>query len=173
MKLREGAYRLIENNIWVNGANSPCFHVGNTNNHDRYLRNITVMDTKHSAPENDLDFEMGAHYGEIYTLIKPLFKGPWLKEIDYNLFYNDLGHFKARAITGEGDTGEKIKFTLDEWRDMGFDKNSVFSDPMFVDPEKENYNVKPESPALKLGFKNFDMNCFVISADFSNTWTNN
>ncbi|HXF60172.1 MAG TPA: right-handed parallel beta-helix repeat-containing protein, partial [Caldilineaceae bacterium] len=43
MKLREGAYRTIYNNIWINGANSPCFHVGNEDNHDRYVRNITVM----------------------------------------------------------------------------------------------------------------------------------
>ena len=28
---------------------------------------------------------------------------------------------------------------------------------MFVDPAKEDYRVRPESPALKLGFQNFDM----------------
>ena len=43
VKLREGAFRTIENNIWVHPANSPCFHVGNAGNHDRYVRNITVM----------------------------------------------------------------------------------------------------------------------------------
>ena len=51
MKLREGAYRTIENNIWVNPANSPCFHVGNDDNHDRYVRNITVMSVGAMQPK--------------------------------------------------------------------------------------------------------------------------
>lgn len=157
MKLREGAYRLIENNIWVNGANSPCFHVGNLNNHDRYVRNITVMNTENSSPENDLDFEMGAHHGEFYTLIKPPFQGPWLEEIDYNLFFNDLGEFSARAITGEAGTGQKIKFNFKDWQEKGFDKHSIYADPCFTDPGNNDYTVLPHSPALKLGFQNFSM----------------
>ena len=170
MKLREGAYRLIENNIWVKGANSPCFHVGNTDNHDRYLRNITVMDTKHSIPENDLNFEMGAHFGEMYTLIKPPFIGPWLKEVDYNLFFSDLGLFKARAITGESGKGEKKQYTLEEWQKLGFDSHSVYADPLFADPEHDDYQVRPESPALKLGFVNFDLSTCGLTSDFEGKW---
>ena len=40
----------LTNNIWVNCANSPCFHVGNEQNQDRYLRNITVMTTALNVP---------------------------------------------------------------------------------------------------------------------------
>jgi len=169
MKLREGAYRLIENNIWVNGANSPCFHVGNVNNHDRYVRNITVMSTTFSKPENDLNFEMGAGYGEVYTLIYPPDKGPWLEEIDYNVFFSDVGQFYARVLTRDG---KKKKYTLKEWQDLGFDRHSVFADPMFVDPKNGDYRVKPESPALKLGFKNFDMDRFGLLPDFPKKWLN-
>jgi hypothetical protein len=41
----------------------------------------------------------------------------------------------------------------DAWRAMGFDVNSVVEDPLFVDPEHGDYRLKPDSPALKLGFK--------------------
>jgi len=30
------------------------------------------------------------------------------------------------------------------------------ADPGFVDPSKDDYRLKPDSPALKLGFKPFD-----------------
>jgi hypothetical protein len=32
----------------------------------------------------------------------------------------------------------------------------VIADPLFVAPENHDYRLKPESPALKLGFKPFD-----------------
>ena len=43
--------------------------------------------------------------------------------------------------------------TFDEWRQMGFDKDSVVSDPLFVDAPKDNYSLRPDSPAFKLGFE--------------------
>ena len=42
--------------------------------------------------------------------------------------------------------------SMAEWQAMGFDKNSVFGDPGFVDPAHEDYRLKPGSPALSLGF---------------------
>lgn len=69
--------------------------------------------------------------------------------IDYNLFYNPFGKI---IITGVDDP-----MILQEWQDRGFDKNSLEADPMFVDPQNEDFTVKPESPAVKLGFKNFEM----------------
>jgi hypothetical protein len=178
MKLREGAYRTIYNNIWVNGANSPCFHVGNEDNHDRYFRNITVMTVANMRPEDDLNFSMGAAYGEIYTLIAPPARGPWLEEIDYNCFYSDLGEFVARVqVRGEADSFsgwsagvERRKYSLEEWQELGFDRHSVFADPMFVDPEDGDYRVKPESPALRLGFENFDMGESGLTPDFPEQW---
>jgi hypothetical protein len=176
MKLREGAYRTIHNNIWVNGANSPCFHVGNEDNHDRYFRNITVVTIANMKPENDLNFEMGAAYGEIYTLIAPPARGSWLEEIDYNCFYSDLGEFVARVMPrSEVEDRESLpeqrrKYSLEEWRELGFDRHSVFADPMFVDPENGDYQVKPESPALKLGFENFDISGTGLLPDFPEQW---
>ena len=46
--------------------------------------------------------------------------------------------------------------SLDQWRDKGHDTNSIIADPLFVDPDNYDFRLKPDSPALKLGFKPFD-----------------
>lgn len=39
----------------------------------------------------------------------------------------------------------------------GVDANSLAVDPLFVDPSNGDFRLKPDSPALKLGFVPFDM----------------
>lgn len=47
--------------------------------------------------------------------------------------------------------------TLDQWRkDRGQDVHSVIADPGFVDPAHDDYHLKPDSPALQVGFEPFD-----------------
>jgi hypothetical protein len=41
----------------------------------------------------------------------------------------------------------------DWWLSQGMDKDSVVADPLFVDADRHDYRLKPESPAWKLGFK--------------------
>jgi len=168
MKLREGSYRTIHNNIWVNCASSPCFHVGNEDNHDRYFNNITVMSPEYQRANHDRLFDLKATGNEIYYLVFPPVRTPWLEEIDRNCFCNDLGRFVARVLEREGT--ERREIGLDEWQAMGFDRNSVFGDPMFVDPANNDYRVKPESPALQVGFKNFDMGQWGLTGDFPHCW---
>lgn len=49
-----------------------------------------------------------------------------------------------------------VGMTFDEWQKSGKDAGSVMADPLFVDPENGDFTLKPESPALALGFKPFD-----------------
>jgi hypothetical protein len=46
---------------------------------------------------------------------------------------------------------------LAEWRRRGHDVHSVVADPLFVAPEKFDFRLRPESPALKLGFRPIDL----------------
>ena len=45
---------------------------------------------------------------------------------------------------------------LEEWRKKALDVHSVVADPKFVDPAKDDFNLKGDSPAIKAGFKPFD-----------------
>jgi len=156
MKLREGANRTVYNNIWYNSVVSPCFHVGNEYNHDRYFNNITVMS------KND-----------VYSIIAPPARGPWLEELDRNCLYSRSGEFTAELLDLRGEEGPipgRIVLSLREWKRLGFDRNSVFADPQFVDPSKNDFRVKPESPALKVGFKNFEMGKWGLTEEFPGVW---
>jgi hypothetical protein len=43
--------------------------------------------------------------------------------------------------------------SLAQWQADGYDTHSIVADPMFVDAAHDDYRLKPDSPALKLGFK--------------------
>ncbi|HWH69082.1 MAG TPA: right-handed parallel beta-helix repeat-containing protein, partial [Candidatus Sulfotelmatobacter sp.] len=45
---------------------------------------------------------------------------------------------------------------LDEWASwqaLGMDRHSLVADPLFANPDKDDYRLKPESPAFRLGFQ--------------------
>ncbi len=55
---------------------------------------------------------------------------------------------------------DEMKFaggTLEKWRARGHDQNSQIADPLFVAPQSDDYTLKDNSPALKLGFRPIDL----------------
>ena len=62
-------------------------------------------------------------------------------------------------------------YKLKEWQALGYDQHSVYADPLFVDADKGDYRVRPESPAIKLGFKNFDPHEAGLLPDFPKQYT--
>lgn len=67
---------------------------------------------------------------------------------DWNIFYNPN---LTRDLL---DFGER---SWEQWQAEGHDLHSLYVDPMFVDPENHDFRLRPDSPALKLGFQPIDM----------------
>ena len=97
-------------------------------------------------------------------------QGQWVDEIDSNVLFNYGGEPTATIVPRECGEENTETYSCEQWRGLGFDKHSVIADPMFVDPANGDYRVKPESPAFKLGFQNFDMTGFGLLPDFPKGW---
>ncbi len=87
---------------------------------------------------------------------KDLVKKPEL--IDYNLYYNISNKNSIKMCYPKHYTWRdwKCDDSFKKWQRAGFDKHSLISDPLFVDPEKEDFTLSLNSPAFKLGFKPID-----------------
>ena len=84
--------------------------------------------------------------------------------LDFNLYWkigsggtNGLFSSKSPPARKTGDDADKHRFDFAAWRTIsGGDANSVLADPKFVDAAAFDFRLKPDSPALKLGFTPFD-----------------
>lgn len=57
-----------------------------------------------------------------------------------------------------GFSGEGLSaVTFAQWQEKGHDTGSVLADPGFVDAARCDFRLRPDSPALKLGFQQTDM----------------
>ena len=76
----------------------------------------------------------------------PRLPAAWAKEADtdFNIYY----------CVGDPDLSRTV---LDKGRRDGIDAHSLAVDPLFVDPANGDFRLKPDSPALKLGFAPIDL----------------
>ncbi len=85
----------------------------------------------------------------VYWETGPLLAGPWTKitvNMDNNCYWNTAG----QPVTFAG-------LSLDQWRQQQkHDQHSLITDPLFVGARNLDFHLKPNSPALKLGFEPFD-----------------
>ena len=65
---------------------------------------------------------------------------------DHNLYWNASG----APLTFSGKS-------LDEWQSAGQDKHSIVADPLFVDPEHDDFRLQSGSPAVQIGFEAWDV----------------
>ncbi|PHV71690.1 hypothetical protein CS063_03770 [Sporanaerobium hydrogeniformans] len=127
------------------------------------------MNTQFDNPEVDIDFKKSAADGAIYELIGPPMKGKWLKEIDYNLFFNDKDAFKA-IVHMRPLGSETYYYNLKEWQDIGFDMHSMYANPLFLDSDKCDFRLDEKSPAYSIGFKPFELDKYGIDENFENRY---
>jgi len=93
----------------------------------------------------------------VYWKQGPLLYGVWSDRnfrLDHNLY------FKA-ADQGVSFAGR----SLSKWRAAGQDQHSQVADPRFVDPDRFDFRLKSDSPALVLGFKPFDFSQAGVNGD--------
>jgi parallel beta-helix repeat protein len=76
---------------------------------------------------------------------------------DYNLYYS-----KANP-----DAGTQF---LQQLQPKGTDAHSISADPLFVDLKNADFRLKPDSPMLKLGFKQIDTAKIGLRDDFPNRY---
>ena len=74
---------------------------------------------------------------------------------EHNLFFDSAGVGHTVSIEETGASEKMVP--LAEWQEMGYDRHSVIADPLFVDPENDDYRLRPESPASELGFQPIDV----------------
>lgn len=67
----------------------------------------------------------------------------WGKELDYNLFVSNRDN-------------------MTRFNENGADSHSITGNPMFVDAANGDFRVTANSPALNIGFRNFDMSQFGV-----------
>lgn len=127
---------LVENNIFVDSSGSQFdVAMAPAARGNRFVRNIAYY---HNPEAAMLRTTRDYRYHKKQT-------NDGLKECDYNLYYL-VGGGPLKLVGVESQTFE-------QWRAKGYDQHSVVSDPLFVDPAAGDYRLKPESPALALGFK--------------------
>lgn len=73
---------------------------------------------------------------------------------DFNLYWRTDG--KSLLFYDE---------TFAEWQAKGVDRHSMVADPKFVDAEKHDFRLRPDSPALKLGFRPIDTSANGLTGD--------
>jgi len=66
--------------------------------------------------------------------------------------YNVIWHFGKPLLTERG-SGAPPEQQWARWKAHGFEQHSVVADPRFVDPASDDYRLRPDSPAWRLGFQ--------------------
>jgi hypothetical protein len=147
----EGSTGIVLENNLVYRTRTGGFHQ-HYGKENRIQNNIFALATQQqlqrSRTEPHLSFWFERNI--VYWTKGPLLGSNWNDnnfKLDYNVYWNAAG--QPVAFFGGMD--------LKTWREKRKqDEHSVVADPRFVDPEKGDFHLKPDSPAVKLGFKPFD-----------------
>lgn len=148
--LDEGTtHMLVEDNL-VYRAESGGFHI-------HYGKENTIRNSvfacaddpqlQRSRDEEHTSFDFVGNI--VYYTQGDLLSGTWKNDnftMNRNLYWNP----NLSEIEFAGGTFEA-------WKARGHDKESVIADPLFVNPAADDYRLRPNSPAIEIGFKPLDL----------------
>lgn len=148
--LDEGSSQIvIENNVIYNTRDGGFhLHYGR----DNIIRNNIfafgrLAQIQRSVREEPQYQSLTLENNIIYWREGKLLKGKW----------DDMRFVFDRNIywrVGKGKIAfDNEKLSLQQWQQRGMDRNSTIADPKFIAPTRGDFRLKPNSPALKIGFK--------------------
>jgi len=138
---------LIENNLVYN-TERGCFsqHYGRENTvRNNIFAFSRTGEIARYREEDHLSFVFERNI--VYSTSGYLLLGRWR-----NGKYRMQGNLYWDTSTEDPDFGD---LGFDERQSLGRDTGSIIADPRFVAPDACDFRLKPDSPALKLGFKPF------------------
>jgi hypothetical protein len=125
-------------------------HYGETNivrnNIFAFARDHQIQRTR-NEPHLGFTFETNIVYFASGTLVT----GDWSGD-NYRMEGNV--YFDRRPAESAGWFGQE---KLLEWQKKGHDLNSIVSDPLFANPDQNDFRLRPDSPALQRGFQPLDL----------------
>ena len=139
---------LFENNLVYNTTDGSFHqHYGKEN---IIRNNILVNSRKHQVQLSRAEEHLSLTFENniVYWTTGPALAGAW-----------DRAKVISRNNCWWNAAGEPVTFlgkSLAEWQKLGREEGSIIADPLFVDIARGDFGLKPESPALKIGFKPFD-----------------
>ena len=139
---------LIENNLcYDTAAGGFTLHYGR----DLTVRNniLAISDGAQlvrGRPEDHKSVDL--HHNIVYCTGGALLRGSWTtggNRLDHNLYWHT-----------QQSHPQFLGKSFAQWQQAGYDRHSRVADPLFVDPGKRDFRLKPASPARSLGFQPFD-----------------
>ena len=136
----------------LNQAVGGCEKGGASGQYQSYINshNIYYLD-------NAKDFSLGRPWDRFSDPLRP----NDTVVFHHNLYYSAAPSADIHLMKFPGGTNQS-PWIWPHWKNSGQDKNSKWANPKFSDPNSRKYELANDSPALKLGIKQINLDNFGI-----------
>jgi hypothetical protein len=139
----------VRNNIFALGRLEQLSRGRNEPHKSVYFeRNIVFWREGKLYSQNWKDVPYEFHINPTHTAKHGLAKMTSTFECDWNLYFNPTLKLDEVKFAGA---------TWAEWHKRGKDLHSQYADPRFVDVDRADFRLQPDSPAWALGFQPIDL----------------